>query len=78
MPPPPPNKPLANPAAAPASRAVQAAFMPPPPFYVSLPGGPGKGGKPFAYFSLKLWQSVHSTMVGLVSWVPTWMVFRPQ
>ena len=23
------------------------------------------------YFSLKLWQSVHSTMVGLVSWVPT-------
>jgi hypothetical protein len=30
------------------------------------------------HFIWKLWQSVHSTWVGLVSWVPTWMVFRPQ
>ena len=28
--------------------------------------------------SLKLWQSVHWSMVGLASWVPTWMVSRPQ
>ena len=40
--------------------------------------GPRPGGTEGAYFSLKLWQSVHSTMVGLVSWVPTWMVDRPQ
>ena len=26
----------------------------------------------------KLWQSVHSAWVGLASWVPIWMVGRPQ
>ena len=42
--------------------------------------GPGRRPKPSGgiYFIWKLWQSVHSTLVGLVSWVPTVMVFRPQ
>jgi len=35
-------------------------------------------GLAWGYISLKLWQSVHWSIVGLASWVPTWMDSRPQ
>ena len=91
MPPPPPKRPLARPAAPPDSLARHFVSMPPPPGALRGPlpsdvraGSAGREGSspggtcPLPYFSVKLWQSVHSTMVGLDSWVPTRMVVRPQ
>ena len=85
MPPPPPKRPLARPAAAPASLARPFASTRPLPFLprpaaggCTVPPGACSRRDPGPYFILKLWQSVHSTMVGLDSWVPTRMELRPQ
>lgn len=55
-----------------------------PPFLKDVSGGASgaeedaRSPSDLVYFIWKLWQSVHSTLVGLVSWVPTVMAFRPQ